>query len=63
MTGRRPATGQVVQGTLEMSGTDTIRAMIAVTSASQAAQSGLNVIASINEMMGRAISLGRVSGN
>jgi len=58
---RRPASGNLVQGFVEGSGVDAIRAMIAVTSASQAAQSGLSTIATINELMTRAISLGRVS--
>lgn len=61
LVGRTQATGSVTQGSIEMSGTDAIAAMIAVTTASQAAQSGLNVISSINELMGRVISLGRVS--
>lgn len=58
---RRPASGSLSQGFVEASGVDSIRAMIAVTSASQAAQSGLSTISTINELMGRAISLGRVS--
>ncbi len=59
---RRPATGSVVQGMIEGSGVDAVRAMIDVTSASNAAQSGLSTISTINEMMTRAIGLGRISG-
>lgn len=58
---RRPAKGSLSQGFVENSAVDSIRAMIAVTSASQAAQGGLSTISTINELMGRAISLGRVS--
>jgi flagellar basal-body rod protein FlgF len=59
---RRPATGRMNQGMLEMSGTDPITAMISVTSASRAVESASNIIGYINELMGRAInSLGRVT--
>jgi flagellar basal body rod protein FlgG len=59
---RRPASGTLVQGYVENSAVDSIRAMIGVTSASQAAQAGLSTIGAINELMGRAITLGRVTG-
>lgn len=59
---RRPANGRVSQGMLEMSGTDAISAMMAVTSASRAVDSASTIIGYFNEMMGRAINtLGRVS--
>lgn len=59
---RSPATGRINQGALELSGTDTVIAMIAVTSAARAVDSASNIIGYINELMGRAInSLGRVT--
>lgn len=57
-----PAQGRVVQGHVEQSAVDAIAAMMGVTAASNAAQSGLGIIAYYSDMMSRAISaLGRVS--
>ncbi|MDX2114940.1 MAG: flagellar hook-basal body protein [Planctomycetota bacterium] len=59
---RRPAAGRILQEHLEASATDAVKAMMSVTSASRAVESGATIIGYINEMMGRAInSLGRVS--
>lgn len=56
------ADGQVQQGFVEQSGVDAVRAMIDVTGASNAAQSGLAMISYYSDMMSRAIqSLGRVA--
>lgn len=59
---RSAATGRVLQEHLESSGTNSINAMIAVTSASRAVDSNATIIGYINEMMGRAINtLGKVN--
>lgn len=59
---RDEASGTIRQGALERSGTDAIRAMMEVTSASNAVSANLTMIANINELMGRAINtLGRVT--
>lgn len=56
------APGRIVQHALEKSGVDAIKAMIGVTSASNAVSTNLSMIANINELMGRAINtLGRVT--
>lgn len=53
---------QIRQGHVELSGVDAIRAMMGVTNASNAAQSGLGMISYYSDMMSRAIqALGRVS--
>jgi flagellar basal body rod protein FlgG len=62
--GQDPLDSQAVvrSGHLEMSGTDPIRAMIGVTSASNAASGGLAMISYYSDIMSRAIqALGRVS--
>ena len=56
------ATGVVKQGMVESSGTNSINAMMAVTSASRAVESNATIIGYINDLMGRAINtLGRVA--
>ncbi len=58
----RDAGGTLRQFSLERSGTDAIKAMMQITSASNAVSSNLGMIANINELMGRAINtLGRVT--
>lgn len=58
----RRATGRIMQEHLESSGTDAVKSMMAVTSASRAVDSNSTIIGYINEMMGRAIgTLGRVA--
>ena len=57
-----PASGRIIQGSLEDSGVNAVKAIMQVTSASRAAQGGLRMVSVFGEIMERTINtLGRVA--
>ncbi len=61
MAARRPAAAAVAQGSVERSAVDAVRTMLDLSSAERAVQSNLRMVSLYDQLMERAVAMGRVA--